>query len=395
MHTIPITSDMITGALDTEVTSRGGIRVHRLPRWVRAQFPDPRLLMAEGQPAGVRVAFVTTATVVELAVHAARVGYRGFERPRGSIDLAVDRVVVDQSMLTGGDLYDTDLRTGQTEVVRGDSHVARFEGLPARAKRVEIWLPHNETVELLELRADQAAVPAPSAGPVWVHHGSSISQGSNAASPAATWVAVAAQRAGVDVRNLGVGGSAVVDPFMARVIRDTPADMISVKLGINVVNLDAMRLRAFVPAVHGFLDTIRDGHPRTPLIVISPLHAAIHEDTVGPSIMDPASFDTGRASFTAGDDAGDTSAGRLTLRVVRDALSALVRERRQRDSALWYLDGTVLYGEADARTLPLPDGLHPDGATHRMIGERFADFAFADGGPFGGIVGGSGGGSAG
>jgi hypothetical protein len=35
-----------------------------------------------------------------------------------------------------------------------------------------------------------------------------------------------------------------VDQFTARVIRDSPADVISVKLGINVVNLDAMRLRA-------------------------------------------------------------------------------------------------------------------------------------------------------
>jgi hypothetical protein len=35
------------------------------------------------------------------------------------------------------------------------------------------------------------------------------------------------------------------------VIRDTPADVISVKLGINLVNLDVMRMRAFESAVHG------------------------------------------------------------------------------------------------------------------------------------------------
>ncbi|KZE92163.1 hypothetical protein AVP42_02765 [Agromyces sp. NDB4Y10] len=384
MHAIPITPDLISGVLDSEVTSRGGIRVHRLPRWVREQFPDPQLMMAAGQPAGVRVAFVTSATVVELVVHATRVGYRGFERPRGNIELAADRVVLDRSVLSGGDVYETDLRTGQVDLVRGDVHVARFEGLPARSKRVEIWLPHNESVELLELRADEAAVPAPSAGPVWVHHGSSISQGSNATSPTGTWVAVAAQRAGVDLRNLGVGGSAAVDPFMARVIRDTPADLISLKLGINVVNLDAMRRRAFVPAVRGFLDTIREGHPRTPILVISPLYAAIHENTVGPTIIDPASFDTGRASFVAAGDADETS-GRLTLRVVRDLLATLVQERQRDDAALQYLDGTVLYGEADAQARPLPDGLHPDSATHRVIGERFADFAFAADGPFAGL----------
>lgn len=41
-------------------------------------------------------------------------------------------------------------------------------------------------------------------------------------------------------------------------MRDTPADLISFKMGINVVNTDAMRLRAFTPALHGFLTIIRE-----------------------------------------------------------------------------------------------------------------------------------------
>lgn len=32
--------------------------------------------------------------------------------------------------------------------------------------------------------------------------------------------------------------------------------------------------------------------------------------------------------------------------------------------------------------LPLPDQLHPDAATHRRMGERFAALAFGSGGPF-------------
>jgi hypothetical protein len=44
-------------------------------------------------------------------------------------------------------------------------------------------------------------------------------------------------------------------------MRDTPADVISLKIGINLVNTDLLRLRAFTPAMHGFLDTIREGHP--------------------------------------------------------------------------------------------------------------------------------------
>ena len=121
---------------------------------------------------------------------------------------------------------------------------------------------------------------------MWLHHGSSISHGSDAASPTTTWPALAASLGGVELINLGLGGSALLDPFTARALRDTPADLISVKIGINLVNADLMRLRAFTPAVHGFLDTIREGHPTTPLLVVSPILCPIHEDTPGPSAPD-------------------------------------------------------------------------------------------------------------
>jgi hypothetical protein len=39
--------------------------------------------------------------------------------------------------------------------------------------------------------------------------------------------------AGVDLVNLGLAGSALLDPFTARTMRDTPADLVSVKIGIN------------------------------------------------------------------------------------------------------------------------------------------------------------------
>jgi hypothetical protein len=36
------------------------------------------------------------------------------------------------------------------------------------------------------------------------------------------------------------------------------------------------------------------------------------------------------------------------------------------------VDGLELYGPNDNLRLPLPDELHPDAASHRLIGERFA-----------------------
>lgn len=379
MLSTPLTAQFLHGAAELERTARG-LRPHRLPDRVREQFPDPQLLMAEGQPSGVRVVLATSARSVSLVTHPLRVAYHGADRPRGAVDLVLDGEPVAGSVLDGGDLIEADLETGATEFRPGPPHTSTFDGLPAGDKIVELWLPHNESVELVELRSDAPVAPVEPARRIWLHHGSSISHGSNAATPTQIWPAVAARLGGVGLRNLGFGGSALVDPFLARVIRDAPADLISVKLGINVVNLDGMRLRTFVPAVHGFLDTIRDGHPTTPLVLASPIFCGIHEDTPGPGAIDPDALGAGQVRFVATGRSEERQQGKLTLRVIRDALASVVERRRDPD--LHYLDGTSLYGEDDAAEHPLPDALHPDIATHRLIGERFARYAFTGAGPF-------------
>jgi hypothetical protein len=60
------------------------------------------------------------------------------------------------------------------------------------------------------------------------------------------------------------------------------------------------------------------------------------------------------------------------LAVIREQLAAIVAQRSADDHHLAYLDGLSLYGESDSAAHPLPDNLHPDADTHRLIGERFA-----------------------
>lgn len=373
MINTPITPELLRGVAELESTDRG-VRLHRLPAWVRSQFPDPQLLAMESQPSGVCLTFRTSATHVELHSHPTRLAYRGATRPRGRIDIMINGARTASDVLAGGDVIEVDLLSGETSATTGRSHTTTVTGVPPGEKQVEMWLPHNESVELVALRSNAPLHPYPEARPVWVHHGSSISHGSNALAPSEIWPVVAARRGDVALRNLGLGGSAMVDPFLARVIRDSPADLISVKLGINVVNLDAMRLRSFIPAVHGFLDTIRDGHPDTPLILISPIFCGIHENTPGPGAVDPETLGTDQVRFTATGDARDTS--RLTLVMIRRELRALA-ERRSADPHLHYLDGCELFGPVDEAELPLPDALHPSPAAHRLIGERFAERIFS------------------
>ncbi|MCQ0032672.1 lipase [Burkholderia glumae] len=383
---VPIRDALVRGAFELEPTARGVV-LHRLPAWARAQCADPQLTMVEAQPSGVRLVFRTRATRLELDTLPTRYRYAGVPaRPPGVYDLLVDGRLFAQASAEGGEHVVLDPGGGAATHQAGPAATLRFAGLPAHHKRVEIWLPHNETTRLVALRADAPleAIDARDDGArrVWLHHGSSISQGSNAASPTGIWPALAAAAAGVELVNLGFGGGALLDPFVARTIRDARADLISLKLGINLVNADLMRLRALAPAVHGFLDTIRDGHPDTPLLVVSPIYCPIHEDTPGPGAFDPAALAAGQLAFRASGDPAERAAGKLTLTVVRDVLRRVVQQRAADDARLFHLDGLDLYGRDDFAELPLPDRLHPDGAAHRRIAERFTARVFGRGGGF-------------
>ncbi|MDC7123205.1 lipase [Cellulomonas fimi] len=420
----------VRGAAWLETTDRG-VLPHRLPAWTRAQFPDRFVALCDEQPAGVRLRLRTAATRLRLDVDVLRVAVE--PQPPDApqpFDVVVDGALVSQpdgwGVTAGGGVVvlephhgttverpgpttsvDLALVPGSVEAGAGAT-TAGLDGRPAAAgigpppggvgldptdragidpsgavgidgasgvvRDVEVWLPYGEVVRLVALHAD-APVLAPSRarGRRWVHHGSSISHGAAADRPTGTWPVVAARATGLDLVNLGMSGNAVLDPFVARTLRDAPADVISVKLGINVVNHDAMRLRAFVPAVHGFLDTIREGHPTTPLVVVSPLLCPLVEDTPGPTFIDPAS-PPGAPVFATRGRPEDVADGRLTLRVIRTALAEVVASRRTAgDPALHLVDGRDLYGDADWDALPMADLLHPDAPAQRLVGERFAD----------------------
>lgn len=377
----PLTPELIHGALEVERTDRG-LLPHRLPALARARNTDPQLAMAESQPSGVHLAMRTRATVIELDTIPTKRHYAGAPpRPDGIYDLRVDGGLTAQGTVGEGDVLRIDVSTGTFTSVRGEPGTVRFEGLEERVKDVRIWLPHDETTELVALRTDAPAQPiAVSERRVWLHHGSSLSHGSNATNPTAIWPVIAADQGAVDLVNLGLGGSALLDSFTAAAMREVPADLVSVKIGINLANADLMRLRALGPAVHGFLDTLRQGHPHTPLLVVSALYCPMHEHTPGPGAMDMDALKEGRVAFRATGDPNDPT--RLTLTNIRRELERVVAQRADQDQNLHYLDGRELYGEADFAELPLPDGLHPDTPTHRRIGERFAARVFAPGAPF-------------
>lgn len=225
-----------------------------------------------------------------------------------------------------------------------------------------------------------------SARPTLLVHGSSITHsvgvdsamggqlqgypfGSGSAwSPSRTWPATAARLADVEFLSLGFNGQAVLDQSVARMIRDTPnLDCIALKLGINVHNSGCMGVRAFGQAVQGFLQTVRDGHPTTPLVLISPIFGSWREDV------------TYSEQHPVLQDRDDADPRFPTLKQMRTELQRIVGLLRARgDRQLHYTSGLELFSKTDYDAGLAPDGLHPNGDGYEVMGTRFAQLAFGD-----------------
>jgi lysophospholipase L1-like esterase len=171
-------------------------------------------------------------------------------------------------------------------------------------------------------------------------YGSSITHCRAAASPTRTWPALVARDLDADLTCLGFGGQCHLDPMVARLMRDRSADLIVTCLGINVYGNGSFNSRSLQPAVLGFLSTVRDGHPKDPIIVISPIASPSRENTVG------------------GAD--------LTLAQVRSEVHSAAQVLREHgDSDVHLIDGRTLLGPGQAHLLH--DGLHPDAEGYEVM----------------------------
>jgi lysophospholipase L1-like esterase len=368
----------VRGAFELDRTP-GGLGPRRLPGWTRPQLPDLFMETMVRLTAGVRLVFTSDTTSVEFVTNPTTIHIEGDPERPPIFQMLVDDVLQPDVVARGGTVVHIDDTRGPDGIrfEMGGSVTVRWEGLPAGTKRIEIWLPTNSSVELQALRVDVDATLArtPVTRRRWTHYGSSISHCMDVARPFDAWPAMVAAAHGLELTNVALAGQCQLDPFMGRVIRDAPADVISLKLGINLVNAASMTERTFGPAVHGLLDHIRDGHPHTPVLVVSPIICPIAEDHPGPTVPSSSGSYEVVAAPAAARPLG------LTLRSIRRILADLVVARRAAgDDALHYLDGLSLFGEADAHLLR--DGLHPSPEGYALLGGRFAVAAFGPDGPF-------------
>ncbi|MGU3431939.1 lipase [Actinomycetes bacterium M1A6_2h] len=363
----PFPSDVIRidGAGDVAPSDHGGVEVRRLPAWTRAQYPDRMTGFVFGASGGIRLAFRTSATTLSVRLHTTGLDVSG---EASSLATQVVDVVVDgahlrrcpieiNSTIVVGENLSFDVRGGEPSTVV-------VENLGDDDKQVELWLPNGTVTAPVSVSADaQIRPPLPDTRPRWIHYGSSLSQGLEAAGIVSTWPVRVALSRGLAIYDLSFTGNAMLDPFVARSIAAASADHITLELGANIHNGATMTARTFGPAVDGFLDTVRDGHPGTPVTVISPTPFPVAEDRPGPVLRG----EDGRYVV-----AGDETAvlfGALTVQDIRDTLRAIVLRRSGSDDNLRYIDGRDLlhHHEADR----LVDGLHPDDGGHAVIAARF------------------------
>lgn len=341
-----------------------GVSPRRLPAWCRPQIPQVMDWVVR-MPSGVRLRFATDAT--EIHVHALATNNLTPPDDKRPVvfDLRIEGKTMSQSNLSGNTILLNRTDPTDIQLKRGEPGVWSFTGLSQGKKQCELWLPHNAVVELRHLELNDGAsieVADPDSKVKWLHYGSSISHCIEAEQPTLTWPAAAAAELNLNLQSLGFGGQCHLDPFIARVIAQSDADLISLKVGINVINMDSMRERVFTPLLHGFLDTIRESKPETPIILISPIFCPSAEDNPGPTLPNEA------GKFLTFERPKRLNAGSLTLTRVREIFAEEVTRRS--DTNLFYLNGLELFSEADASDLP--DELHPNPEGYLRMASRFS-----------------------
>ena len=342
----------------------GSVTFSRLPLYTD-DLHLKQLFMMEvtRNTSGVRLEFRTDASQLRLKLIATQLVFPGAPTARIAVDIEID----------GG--ASVTYEVARSEVSTPFS-IEAMDGADAPEveielagigvmKSVKVWLPQNAQTRIYGIELDGAVEALAPSGSKWLHYGSSISQSSEVKSPSHIWPAVAAKSLGLHLRSVGLGGNALLDPFIADVMVEEMPDLISLKLGINIVNAASHNARTFPSAVNGLLDGIRRGLPNTPILLITPIHCPPHEEGVGPTVFNMQTF-----KATASPRPEEFIPMALNLTMVREQLGAIFANRSATDANLYFMDGLDLFGAADAHLLP--DDLHPNHEGYQLMAQRFA-----------------------
>jgi lysophospholipase L1-like esterase len=136
---------------------------------------------------------------------------------------------------------------------------------------VVVAVPEGMRPTIHGIRAVGGTLTATPAGPRWIAYGDSITEGWTASSPGRAWPAIAGRAYGLDVVNLGYAGSCRGEIASAEQVSGLPADVITLAYGTNCWSRPPHSTGMLREGMRAWLSIVREGHPTTPIVVLSPI----------------------------------------------------------------------------------------------------------------------------
>ena len=243
----------------------------RLPLRLKDQVRPPVWNLAQS-PSGGRIRFRTNSTIFAIRLEYPSPPEMGNMHAFGQtgVDLYLD------GYYRGSAIAQKDSAPGKIV----EHLYLNLTGQPRKEREVVLYLSLYKAVKVLAIGLDNEArilKPAPFAvaRPV-VYYGTSITQGGCASRPAMDYQAILARKLNLDYVNLGFSGNGLGEPELARAVAEIDASMFVFDFAQNNRTEESLR-QNYEP----FLNTVREKHPDTPILVITPIGNA--RETLSPA----------------------------------------------------------------------------------------------------------------
>ncbi len=244
--------------------AENGGELFRLPVKLKDTYRKPVWELAQS-PSGGRVRFRTNSGTLAIRLE--------YPEPPGMSNMhAFGQTGVD--LYADGVYRDTAIAGRDSKPGLTQEHTF-FKDRPRTDREITLYLPLYMPVKVLGIgiEADARLQPATrfALGRPIVFYGTSITQGGCASRSGMSYQAILGRMLNVDYVNLGFFGNGRGEPELAAAVAAIDASAYVLDFAQNNPTVESLR-EVYAP----FLETIRDKHPDTPVLVVTPIYAS-HE----------------------------------------------------------------------------------------------------------------------